>query len=104
MGLFTLVVHVIKRDQTCRQYRLFDFAAANASEATPCDFDGDRLVVIDRLSSSTKPIVRLIELENNAITDVCKLPRGSTFSLVRLWGVDLVACVTSHRLFAYDVK
>lgn len=102
--LLTSLVHVVKRDLIQRQFKLFDFGSS--TDAAPCDFDGETLLIVDKAHArvGTKPVFHLVHLETNVHTELDDIPDANWISVVKLWGPDCVAAAFGSCLHIYDAK
>lgn len=98
----SIVVNVTNEEYHHRAFKLFDYGSS--SDVSPCDFDGENLVVVDRTNEACLPIYRVIHLESNEQVEVDSVPKADILSLVKLWGSDCLACVLGRRVFLYDFK
>eukprot|EP00403_Amphidinium_massartii_P017252 CAMPEP_0178420344 /NCGR_PEP_ID=MMETSP0689_2-20121128/26079_1 /TAXON_ID=160604 /ORGANISM="Amphidinium massartii, Strain CS-259" /LENGTH=300 /DNA_ID=CAMNT_0020041813 /DNA_START=44 /DNA_END=943 /DNA_ORIENTATION=+ len=84
----TTLVHLGRQEQRQAQFRLFDLGSP--SEVVPCDFDGQRLCIVDRTLSSRLPVYHIIHLEQAEQLELKDLPGSSHATLMKLWGSKFV--------------
>lgn len=98
----SLCVDVVKQTVTSTsQFKLFD--VGSLTEVAVCDFDGQRLMLIDRSNAPEPAMLRLINLEMSEQLEFSSLPSFSRMSLLRLWGSDRIVYVVGTQLFVYDI-
>eukprot|EP00932_Pfiesteria_piscicida_P016364 SRR837773.3290.p1 GENE.SRR837773.3290~~SRR837773.3290.p1 ORF type:complete len:336 (+),score=81.90 SRR837773.3290:106-1008(+) len=100
--LSTSLVNVVRRELIQRQFKLFDFGSS--TDAAPCDFDGENLLVVDRSRVGSHPVFHLVHLASNVNTELDDLPDASWISVVKLWGPDCIVAAVGSKLHVYDVK
>lgn len=92
-------LHVKRKEHHQRAFKIFD--VGSTAEVAPCDYDGERLLVIDRTQSGNRPVFRLVHLERNE-TIVVDLPKAPMATIFKIWGLTSLVYSISNTLHVYD--
>eukprot|EP00434_Breviolum_minutum_P013115 symbB.v1.2.011559.t1/scaffold715.1/size233058/5 len=68
------------------------------------DFDGEKLVLVDRSRGLGPPLFRIVHLERNQHTEVDNLPSADSMTLLKLWGASYLVCAQHRNLVVYDYE
>ena len=98
----TTVMHVGHQEHHHRSFKLFDYGTS--AEVAPCDFDGEKLVLVDRSRGLGPPLFRIVHLERNQHTEVDNLPSADSMTLLKLWGASYLVCAQHRNLVVYDYE
>lgn len=97
----TSVVNVSTRFHHTCDFKLIEHGSI--AEVAPCDFDGDRLLLLDRSHGSSSVALRVVFLEKNELTQIADLPQAHRVTLARLWQEDHFVYVVGGRdLYIYN--
>mmetsp|Transcript_28286 Transcript_28286/g.45560 ORF Transcript_28286/g.45560 Transcript_28286/m.45560 type:complete len:311 (-) Transcript_28286:24-956(-) len=98
----TTVMHVARQEHQHRSFKLFDYGTS--TEVAPCDFDGEKLVLVDRSRGTGPPLFRIVHLERNHHTEVDNVPAADSVTLLKLWGANYLICAQNRNLLIYDYE
>eukprot|EP00435_Cladocopium_sp_Y103_P016187 s2260_g4.t1 len=68
------------------------------------DFDGEKLVLVDRSRGTGPPLFRIVHLERNHHTEVDNVPAADSVTLLKLWGASYLICAQNRNLLIYDYE
>lgn len=98
----TTVLHIGRQEHQHRGFKLFDYGTS--AEVAPCDFDGEKLVLVDRSRGTGPPLFRIVQLERNEHTEVDNISSASSVTLLKLWGTSYLVCAVNRNLLIYDYQ
>ncbi|CAK9077189.1 unnamed protein product [Durusdinium trenchii] len=73
-------------------------------EKKQSDFDGEKLVLVDRSRGTGPPLFRIVQLERNEHTEVDNISSASSVTLLKLWGTSYLVCAVNRNLLIYDYQ
>mmetsp|Transcript_75425 Transcript_75425/g.157265 ORF Transcript_75425/g.157265 Transcript_75425/m.157265 type:complete len:472 (-) Transcript_75425:58-1473(-) len=100
--LSTTLVHVAHHELIQRPFKLFDYGSS--TDVAPCDFDGERLLLMDRTRLGSAPMVHAIHLESNEHIEIDEMPAISRITVIKLFTDDSLVYSVGNTLRVFNYK